>query len=870
MGLDTLIFHVKPQSQVIHILRTFIPCSRVPVNRDRILSRKSTDQSTESAWIVKQNSTMSQTRDELLMSLMASEAVVDSREYSVLSTEEVEELKKEQTVLASRIAAMTKKLALETKIRDAALSLSKVNSAHRNVSKQTEEQLESANRRVDTAQKELWRLSERGNDVSKRLLEHRAAVLSASVRSMELKMSQSSNSEDSGYDSSNRSTLMSPATAVSTLSSSSKQSKFDGPHLFAGHENAIVPKRKLSPETASKEITALEEKLKAATTSLAESSKIQAELKKELSHIRLEKQEVETMLGLELQTAEDTIAALEQELPRLEGLDREVKTLRQEKLEWDEEKQQLEEEVKEVSVLKTRMQDQELGNVEKSGDAEKMLSGLRAELSDKNQELQQLKGALEKERADWEQERNTLEDEKMDDLARLQEEMDRLREQDEQVLQQANSELNGTLNSLRSLIQRFNIPLSDRSSQTSSMQHLLNAVAKHLDGVYNRMEQLENGGERTSQLEAELQSALSQQQSLAKELEEAKKERDAAKRETFASSRSMSMASSSDSRRSKAESIKSPPMPFANLSNITPENSEFGPEVEGAKFIAALQPLWNVLPSPEARAAKFTSSNSRTYRSSPPGNAAVPNTPGINGAPPAQPSTSLSDLDVRSLKALYDSRRPGAPGSPLAANIQFTLEGFITRVHALLQDDRALIERLIRFAQAHDLLKKNAERAQKLAQDGNLALETYQKQVKLLEEKNSNMGIKNIALQDELRALHDTVERATAEKHQLEAFAAEQAETCRQLGEANDALSARALTLAAEAASAPEALRKQLDDCKSQLDKSKKELEDAQDEIEAMRSAEQGQRIALLDELNTMQTENGQLRAQLRAAKGGR
>lgn len=66
----------------------------MPVNRDRILSRKSTDQSTESAWIVKQNSTMSQTRDELLMSLMASEAVVDSRDYSVLSTEEVEELKK--------------------------------------------------------------------------------------------------------------------------------------------------------------------------------------------------------------------------------------------------------------------------------------------------------------------------------------------------------------------------------------------------------------------------------------------------------------------------------------------------------------------------------------------------------------------------------------------------------------------------------------------------------------------------------------------------------------------------------------------------------------------------------------------------------
>lgn len=37
---------------------------------------------------------MVDTRDELLMSLLASEAVVDSREFEILSSEEVEELKK--------------------------------------------------------------------------------------------------------------------------------------------------------------------------------------------------------------------------------------------------------------------------------------------------------------------------------------------------------------------------------------------------------------------------------------------------------------------------------------------------------------------------------------------------------------------------------------------------------------------------------------------------------------------------------------------------------------------------------------------------------------------------------------------------------
>ena len=72
----------------------------------------------------------------------------------------------------------------------------------------------------------------------------------------------------------------------------------------------------------------------------------------------------------------------------------------------------------------------------------------------------------------------------------------------------------------------------------------------------------------------------------------------------------------------------------------------------------------------------------------------------------------------------------------------FSIEAFAQRVQALIADDRALIERLIRFAQAHDLLKKSAERAQKLAQDGNTAMETYHRQVRILEERNQTLGLK--------------------------------------------------------------------------------------------------------------------------------
>ena len=94
--------------------------------------------------------------------------------------------------------------------------------------------------------------------------------------------------------------------------------------------------------------------------------------------------------------------------------------------------------------------------------------------------------------------------------------------------------------------------------------------------------------------------------------------------------------------------------------------------------------------------------------------------------------------------------------------------------------------------------------------------------------------------------------------------AAEQAETCRQLSEANDSLSARTLSLAQEVASAPEAVRTQLE---KQLADCRAELKQSQDDIHAMRTAEASQNIALLDELNHMQSENDNLRAQLRAAK---
>ena len=72
----------------------------------------------------------------------------------------------------------------------------------------------------------------------------------------------------------------------------------------------------------------------------------------------------------------------------------------------------------------------------------------------------------------------------------------------------------------------------------------------------------------------------------------------------------------------------------------------------------------------------------------------------------------------------------------------------------------------------------------------------------------------------------------------MEEGAAEQAQTLRQLTEANATLSARALQLANETAAAQEELRA----------------------VNAVSECEQEQRLALLEEINLVQTGNGSLR----------
>ncbi|KAI0065763.1 hypothetical protein BV25DRAFT_1821443 [Artomyces pyxidatus] len=746
---------------------------------------------------------LAHTRDALLMSLLSSEAVVDSRGYEILSAEEVEELKKEHVVLTSRLTALERKLTTELKIRDAALTLAKLNSPTAmspssptasprlksgRISRQTTDEVAAANRRVDAAQREVWRVKERACEVARRLTEHRAGVLGAVVMENERKGAGEDAEADAEVD------MLSPVSSVSgglTLGSA----RFDGAHLFAGNEGAIVPGSRRG-KASRKEIEALEEQLRAKDDELRLKDEELEGIRGLVKDLESEK-EVLAMGGERAAELEGQVQELERELERLEMERRALAAGREEMFEVQGRVRELESELEAMERERDGVR-REVGRVKSEADAERAAWVLeRAAFIAEKSRWEEEKAQFALDRTRW-----------AADSQRWGDERDRWEHEREELQEQSKVDIGQAREGLRMLVQKHDVPIYSRET---GLDVLVDALGRHLDNLSANARNAQSTAEEQRKLEDLLASEMEKRSTISQELESAREEVKALK--TRSQQRSSGAGSTHSS--SFGEPRPSTPLSFAT---------------DAASIVALLQPLWVTLPSPETRASKFSS-------------AVRPFRPG--GSPTASPtmrqqnlgSPSISEMDVRTLKGLYNPQQD-TPQSPNTA--AFSVEAFAARVGALIADDRALIERLIRFAQAHDLLKKNAERAQKLAQESNAALETYQRQVRMLEERTNGGAEQIAALRGELQEHEEALERLSSEKLEVETLAAEQAETVRQLTEANATLSARALALADDAAK-------------------------AQEEVRVMSERDQAQRLALMEEINLVQTENGKMRGQLRA-----
>lgn len=127
-------------------------------------------------------------------------AIGDSSQYGLLSFEEVDELKKEISILSTRIDVTKRKLAIENKLRDAATSLNRLYTPNSRESvmdggskrqrrsviskgsasdllSKTDNELVASNKKCEDLAQELLRLERRAQELQKRLLEHTAGVL---------------------------------------------------------------------------------------------------------------------------------------------------------------------------------------------------------------------------------------------------------------------------------------------------------------------------------------------------------------------------------------------------------------------------------------------------------------------------------------------------------------------------------------------------------------------------------------------------------------------------------------------------------------------------------------------------------------------
>ncbi|CRG84769.1 Myosin-10 [Talaromyces islandicus] len=132
--------------------------------------------------------------DPVLMHLLTETAIGDSTGYEILPFETVEDLKREYAVLSSRVEGTKRKLALETKLRDAAQSLRRLPGPQTNghingdmnghVVDSGEDEFAISSQKCEDLAQELWSMEQRSQAIHKRLLEHTAGILQLTHRGL--------------------------------------------------------------------------------------------------------------------------------------------------------------------------------------------------------------------------------------------------------------------------------------------------------------------------------------------------------------------------------------------------------------------------------------------------------------------------------------------------------------------------------------------------------------------------------------------------------------------------------------------------------------------------------------------------------------
>ncbi|KAI8908803.1 hypothetical protein DFJ77DRAFT_129933 [Powellomyces hirtus] len=149
-----------------------------------------------SSFTVTSASSMMDVADGMIMDLMVQEAMGRTVAFRVLPSETYDARKKELRVAAAHIRSLQKRLTLEMKIKEAAVSLAKFDSGDKAQNVSAKEQLAQAEGKVEAIGISLWRAVQRMVDAERTVFKHIAGVLRWSVTNMQENKSTSAQSRD--------------------------------------------------------------------------------------------------------------------------------------------------------------------------------------------------------------------------------------------------------------------------------------------------------------------------------------------------------------------------------------------------------------------------------------------------------------------------------------------------------------------------------------------------------------------------------------------------------------------------------------------------------------------------------------------------
>ncbi|KAM5351939.1 hypothetical protein ACJ41O_004662 [Fusarium nematophilum] len=140
-----------------------------------------------------QSSALVDLRDPIQVHLLTETALSDSKRFEILSQEEVDDLKKQCQSLSQRVESTRQNLTIQSKYRDAAISMARLysparlegkrrsllgrNSGDHTRAKEAEAERQASERKCEELAAELFNLEKRLMEPQRRLLEHTAGIL---------------------------------------------------------------------------------------------------------------------------------------------------------------------------------------------------------------------------------------------------------------------------------------------------------------------------------------------------------------------------------------------------------------------------------------------------------------------------------------------------------------------------------------------------------------------------------------------------------------------------------------------------------------------------------------------------------------------